>query len=133
MGGLIIAVDFDGTLVEHKFPKIGDENPGAVETLKECIALGARVILWTMRSDQQSAGDVLTDAVNWLKERGIEPWGINENPEQDWTGSPKAYAQIYIDDAGIGCPLIKSPTGGRPMVDWRRIRPILIELCVRTR
>jgi hypothetical protein len=133
MAGLIIAVDFDGTLVEHKFPAIGDEVPGAIVTLRDCVSLGARIILWTMRSDGMSGGDLLTAAVEWLRERGVEPWGVNVNPEQDWSGSPKAYAQVYIDDAGLGIPLIKSPTGGRPMVDWRRIRPILIELCERTR
>jgi hypothetical protein len=62
-------------------------------------------------------GDYLTDAVNWFKERDIQLYGINENPTQkDWTTSPKSYANLYIDDASLGCPLIYGRE--RPYVDW---------------
>jgi len=53
--------------------------------------------------------------------------GINGNPEQgSWTISPKAYAHIYIDDAALGCPLIK-PYQSRPYVDWKAVEIILQE------
>jgi len=66
------------------------------------------------------AGQYLTDAVNWFKENDIPLYGINKNPTQDsWTSSPKAYGQIYVDDAGINCPVIYDPTiSSRPFVDW---------------
>jgi hypothetical protein len=63
-----------------------------------------------MRSDGRIGQEVenpLTDAVNWFKDNGIPLWGVNGNPEQrTWTDSPKAYCQLYIDDAGLGTPLV---------------------------
>lgn len=123
----IIAVDFDGTCVYHEFPKVGADVPGAVKVLRRIRANGVKLILWTMRSDTEE-GAYLTDAVNWFKERGIELWGINENPEQkSWTDSPKAYAPLYIDDAALGCPLDYGGDGygGRPFVDWPEVERIL--------
>lgn len=118
----IIAVDFDGTIVDHKYPAIGKPVPLAIETLKDLINRGYSIILWTMRCDSESEGPVLTQAVEYLKENGVELWGINNNPEQHtWSQSPKAYAQLYIDDAAFGCPLLNNP-GGRPIVDWSIVR-----------
>lgn len=127
---LIIAVDFDGTLVEHKFPKIGRSVPGAFEALKILQAEGARLILWTMRSDNREAdGPVLTEAVEFCRQNGVEFWGINHNPEQSsWTSSPKAYAQVYVDDAALGCPLYRPHDGSRPYVDWSFVLPQLQDL-----
>lgn len=128
--GPIIAVDFDGTIVEHDFPRIGRPIPGAIEYLCKFQKAGAKLTLWTMRS-----GETLQAAVNYLYDdpnhaRG--PWklqpffGINENPEQgSWTSSPKAYAHMYIDDAAFGCPLIWQ--GGRPFVDWSKVGPSVLE------
>lgn len=118
MKGLILAVDFDGTCVEHEYPQVGPDVPLAETTLKmlseEC---GCKIILWTMRHDKG-----LEDAVKWFEDRGITLYGINENPHQSsWTGSPKAYAHMYIDDAAYGCPLCESTSGGRPYVDWQAI------------
>ncbi len=124
MTNLIIAVDFDGTIVEHRFPDIGKPVPGALETMKECIDLGARIVLWTMRSDTERE-PYLTHAVEYLVANGIRLFGVNQNPETDWTTSPKAYAHIYVDDSALGCPLIPSTTG-RPMVDWSKVHPVLI-------
>ncbi len=117
-----VAVDFDGTCVKHEFPNIGEDVPGAVDTLKKILELdGAHLILWTMRSDQKGMGDYLSDAVNWFAERSIPLFGVNLNPSQGgWTASPKAYAHIYIDDAAAGCPLLL-PDTGKPYVDWRFI------------
>ncbi len=119
---MIIAVDFDGTIVDHRYPEIGAEVPGSVKALKLLTAKGHKLILWTMRSDGQRDGDVLSQAVEFCKSRGIELYGVNQNPSQSWSSSPKAYAHLYVDDAAIGCPLLESPrAGGRPYVDWESV------------
>lgn len=133
---MIVAVDFDGTIVEHEFPEIGAPVPGAFEWLKRWQAAGAKLILWTMRSDGRSAdgkrenGPVLTEAVEFCRAHGVEFWAVNGNPDQAaWTGSPKAYANVYVDDAAAGCPLIRSRRfGARPMVDWGHVGPLVADL-----
>lgn len=120
----IIAVDFDGTCVTHEYPAIG-RNIDAAPVLKDLAASGCRLILWTMRS-----GIYLEQAIYWFKTNGLPLYGIQRNPTQDkWTDSPKAYAQIYIDDAALGCPLIY-PREGRPYVDWGKARTLLQEMLV---
>jgi hypothetical protein len=124
----ILAVDFDGTVVEHKYPDIGKNVPHSIDYLKHFVIQGVRLILWTMRCDSQKEGPVLSQAVEWFKNNGIDLWGINENPEQkSWTLSPKAYAPVYIDDAAIGCPLMMPPTSNfqRPMVNWKVAGPLI--------
>lgn len=122
----IIAVDFDGTCVEHEFPNVGQDVPHADRVLRRLAANGCKLILWTMRSDSDE-GKPLTDAVKWFKDKNIPLFGINENPSQkNWTQSPKAYAALYIDDAALGCPLKPSPkTGNRPIVDWEQVEGVL--------
>ena len=120
-----IAIDFDGTIVLHEFPDIGREVPGAFEWMKKFQDAGCKLILWTMRSDGDNFGPVLTQAVEFCRERGVEFWGVNENPGQDWSDSPKAYAHVYIDDAAFGCPLVENP-GGRPFVDWDSVGPAIL-------
>lgn len=117
---MILAVDFDGTLCDHRYPDIGAEVPGAFRWLARFQAAGVRLVLWTMRSDE-----TLDDAVRWCRDRGVEFWTVNANPQQAaWTGSPKVYAHAYIDDAAIGCPLRDNPRmGGRPFVDWEKVGP----------
>jgi len=111
---MIIAVDFDGTVVDHRFPDVGPDVPGAVNCLQELVANGHKIILWTMRS-----GVYLAHAVEWYAERGIPLYGVNGNPDQkSWTTSPKAYAQVYVDDAAVGCPLITLAKFKRPCVNW---------------
>jgi len=125
-----IAVDFDGTIAKHEFPKIGEPVPLAFAWMKAFQALGAKLILYTMRSDGQQHGDVLTEAVEFCRRHGIEFYGINRDPDQDeWTSSPKAYANIYIDDAAAGCPLIVNPAG-RPYVDWSRVGPEVRDMLI---
>ena len=121
---LLIAIDFDGTIVEHEFPEIGRPVPGAVEWIKTFQEMGAIIQLWTMRSDGQANGDVLTQAVDYCRRERIEFDHINHNPSQtSWTSSPKMYAHIYIDDAALGCPLINgSRMGSRPMANGRLVR-----------
>lgn len=126
---MVIAIDFDGTCVTHEFPRLG-KDIGAVPVLKELIDNGHKLILFTMRSDQY-----LKDAVNWFKKNEIHLYGIQTNPTQSqWTKSPKAYAELYIDDAALGCPLLvdlsndeKIQNSGRPYVDWKTVREMLIE------
>lgn len=125
--GVPIAVDFDGTCVEHHFPDTGPDVPGAVEVLRELADAGAHLILWTMRSKAS-----LLEAAAWFELNRIRLAGHNENPAQRrWTTSPKAYARIYIDDAALGCPLIPGttarPGAGKPraMVDWQAVARML--------
>ncbi len=126
MRNLIIGVDFDGTIVEHEYPAIGAAVPGAIETLRECVTRGADLILWTMRS-----GDSLREAVAFLNDNGVKLFGVNENPETNWTTSPKAYCHVYVDDAALGCPMITRGdgfAGKRSCVDWSKVAPVLFDL-----
>lgn len=119
---MLIAIDFDGTIVEHAYPEIGSAVPGALETLKELHEHGHKLILFTMRS-----GEFLDEAEEYLKENGISLYGVNRNPEQhNWTTSPKVYAKRYIDDAALGVPLIHPRDGGRAYVNWTEIRRLLV-------
>ncbi|MBS1646058.1 MAG: hydrolase [Bacteroidetes bacterium] len=98
--GKIIAVDFDGTIVEHKYPKIGKEMLFAFDTLKALQAKGHKLILWTFR-----AGDTLQEAVDYCKQNGIEFYAINKSyPEEDYASniSRKINADIFIDDRNVG-------------------------------
>ncbi len=131
---MIVAIDFDGTIVEHRFPDIGRPVPGAFEWMKKFQQAGARLILWTMRSDGRTGegkenGPVLTEAVEFCRNNGVEFWGVNTNPEQkSWTCSPKCYAHLYVDDAALGCPLAESKEmGARPMVDWSVVGPAVLK------
>ena len=119
--GYVIAVDFDGTCVEHNYPAIGMDVEGAVDVLRELNKHGHRIILNTMRSGQR-----LEAAVRWFRDRKIELWAVNRNPEQEqWTTSPKVYADIYIDDSALGCPLFFLEGVRRPVVNWSKVRQLL--------
>ena len=98
--GIKIAVDFDGTIVEHEYPGIGKEKLFAFQTLKELEKRGASIILWTFR-----AGKELDEAVEFCRKNGLEFYAVNKNyPEEvfDETVSRKINADIYIDDRNIG-------------------------------
>jgi hypothetical protein len=95
-----IAVDFDGTIVEHEYPSIGKEKLFAFRTLRELDKLGARLILWTFRT-----GKELEEAIEYCRQNGIEFYAVNKNyPEEvvDETVSRKIDADIYIDDKNLG-------------------------------
>jgi hypothetical protein len=115
--GLTIALDFDGTCVTHDYPNIGKEI-GAVPVLKQLVEDGHKLILWTMRS-----GKELKDAVMWFRINDIPLYGIQTNPTQNsWTDSPKAYANLYIDDAALGAPLIYDENiSPREFIDWSAV------------
>ncbi len=134
-----IVIDFDGTVVTHAFPQIG-EDIGAVPVLKELVSNGHRLILFTMRSNTERpenydpifgppSGPLLDDAVQWFADNDIPLFGIQRNPTQDsWTSSPKAYGSLIIDDAALGCPLKFDKTiSSRPFVDWTAVKKILIQ------
>lgn len=98
--GIKIAVDFDGTIVEHAYPEIGKEMLFAFQTLKELNKLGANLILWTFRT-----GKELEQAVEFCRKNGIEFYAVNKNyPEEvfDETVSRKINADIFIDDKNAG-------------------------------
>ena len=118
---MYIAVDFDGTCVTHEYPRIG-KDIGAVPVLKKLSNSGHKIILNTMRS-----GKELADAIKWFIDNDIPLFGANENPTQkSWTDSPKVHANVYIDDCGIGCPVIYNPAvSSRVYVDWTEIEKIL--------
>jgi hypothetical protein len=95
-----IAVDFDGTIVEHDYPKIGKEKLFAFQTMKELEKEGARLILWTFRT-----GKELDEAVEYCRRNGIEFYAVNKNyPEEvmDDTVSRKINADLYLDDKNLG-------------------------------
>lgn len=118
---LTIAIDFDGTIVEHKYPEVGKPIQGAINTILDLQKKGHRLMLWTMRS-----GDELNNAVTYLKNHGVELYGINENPQQkSWSQSTKQFAHLYIDDAALGCPLVFQANNERPYVDWSLVRAYL--------
>ena len=115
---MVICVDFDGVCCEHKFPDIG-KDIGAFPWLKKFQEMGAKLILYTMRSDSEKAGPVLSEAVEHCRKNGIEFYGVNNNPTQHlWSASPKVYGKLYIDDAALGCPLTREG-----FADWSKIGP----------
>ena len=115
-----IGIDFDGTCVTHEYPNIG-KDIGAVPVLKQLVADGHVLNLNTMR-----CGPELEAAVNWFKENGIPLNGINEDPGQGgWTQSPKVYANLYIDDAALGCPLVMDFETMKAHVDWKGVEELI--------
>ncbi len=98
---MTIAVDFDGTIVEHKYPEIGKELPFAIATLRKLSEGGHKIILWTVRE-----GKLLDQAVEFCRSRGLEFYAVNsEYPDASWSGkgvSRKVAADMYIDDRNLG-------------------------------
>lgn len=99
---MIIAVDFDGTIVEHRYPEIGAERPFATQTLKMLIEDQHQLILWSVRE-----GKLLDDAVEWCRKRGVEFWAVNKDyPEEEKDKnqhfSRKLKADLWIDDRNLG-------------------------------
>lgn len=98
---MLIAVDFDGTIVEHRYPDIGKERPFATDTLRRLIEDRHRLILWTLRN-----GSLLDEAVEWCRERGVEFYSINSNyPGEEYPAgntTHKLKVDWVIDDRNIG-------------------------------
>lgn len=98
---MVIAIDFDGTIVEHEYPQIGRERPFATATIRKLIEERHQIILWTVRS-----GELLQEAVDWCKERGIEFYAVNKSYPEEEIGKDatfnKVNAEIFIDDRNLG-------------------------------
>ena len=97
---MTIAVDFDGTIVTHEYPRIGKPIPFAVETLKRLQQDQHLIILWTVRE-----GVLLEEAVEYCRAKGLEFYAVNSNyPEQieDYAFPRKVTADLYIDDRNLG-------------------------------
>lgn len=98
---MIIAVDFDGTIVEHEYPRIGAEIPFAIETLKKLQKEQHRLILWSVRE-----GKLLEEAVEYCRQRGLEFYAANKDyPEEtldDKKYSRKLKVDLFIDDRNLG-------------------------------
>lgn len=100
----IVAVDFDGTLVEDDFPNIGAKNEQMFRVMKALKSQGVKIILWTSRNND-ALGDLLEDAVKYCKKEGLTFDAVNENLKevQELTGADtrKIYADLYIDDKSV--------------------------------
>lgn len=99
---MTIAVDFDGTIVEHAYPEIGREIPFATDTLRMLIEDRHQLILWSCRE-----GELLQDAIDWCHERGVDFYAVNRDfPEEDIERnehfSRKLKVDLFIDDRNIG-------------------------------
>lgn len=96
---MVIAVDFDGTIVEHEYPKIGRPIPFAIETLLQLQKDGHVLLMWSVRD-----GRLLQEAVSYCESKGLKFYAANKNyPEEDVaTASRKLNADIFIDDRNVG-------------------------------
>ncbi len=99
---MTIAVDFDGTIVEHCYPEIGKEKPFATATLRRLIDEGHKLILWTVRE-----GELLDQAVEWCRRRGVVFYEVNRDFDEDLPEVNKNYTrklkvQLFIDDRNVG-------------------------------
>src|SRR5674476_185776 len=98
---MIIAVDFDGTIVTHEYPKIGREIPFAIDSLKRLQENHQyQIVLWTVRE-----GVALDEALEYCRSRGLEFYAVNNNyPEETpKDGQPrKIKADLFIDDRNLG-------------------------------
>ena len=99
---MLIAVDFDGTIVEHKYPAIGPEIPFAIDTLKKLAADRHKLILWSVRE-----GKLLEEAVEFCRQRGLEFYAINRDYPEEEKGQNNHYSRklkvdLFIDDRNLG-------------------------------
>lgn len=120
----LIAVDFDGTCVRNEYPAIGASIQAErwLRHLEKTYHI--RYILLTMRSD-----DLLREAEEWFAQHQISLWASNDNPDQArWAGNTrKVYANLYVDDTGLGVPLCFDAP--KPYVDWDTAGPMLEDWC----
>ena len=116
----IIAVDFDGTLCEHKFPEIGEPNAELFDCIKKLKKEGWKIILWTCRS-----GEYLRKAIAWCEERGLTFDAVNEDLPSIKDSvfgrekSCKVYATFYVDDRNIN---INQFINGKDITGTRKCR-----------
>lgn len=118
----IIAIDFDGTIVTHEYPNVGNPVPLAKEVIQMLISNGHKCFLWTMRDKQ-----TLQDAIQYCKDNNIDMSGYNYSSAQ-FSDSPKQYAHVYIDDTALGCPRKYSNLSKRWYVDWYKVAEYLTNI-----
>ena len=111
---MTIAVDFDGTIVEHRYPHIGKELPFAIASLKRIQAEGHRLILWTARE-----GDLLQEAIDFSAKRGLEFFAINSN----YPGEEVDAAAIHARKLHAALFIAARAVGGLP--DWGAIYEVV--------
>jgi hypothetical protein len=127
---LVIGLDFDGTCTTHAYPNIGGDIV-ALPVLRKIVDNGHKLMLWTMRGTVLTSAkrNTLEEALKWFSDNEIPLWGINENPlqkETGWSNSNKQHADLFIDDAALGCPLKYDATlSGRPFVNWVVVEQML--------
>lgn len=111
---MVIAVDFDGTIVEHRYPRIGKPIPFAIETLQKLHADRHLLILWTVRE-----GELLQEAIDYCASKGLHFYAHNANfPEENRLDAPrKLTADIFIDDRNLG-----------GLVDWEVMYQVITAL-----
>jgi len=109
---VIIAIDFDGTIVKHTLKNLGPPVPGAKEALLEMQDRGHAIILWTSRSELR-----YTQASDYMQEE----LGIVLLSSKSWRQGGKVYADLYIDDKGYNVPLVHVPNE-QPYFDWTKFR-----------
>lgn len=120
---LRIGIDFDGTMVEHRFPEIGAEVPESVRVVRRISDAGHIVVVWSCRS-----GRFADDAMAWFRRRDMRvrpaEWSPPRPPDRPW----KTYVDVYIDDRALGVPLVAPAESGlAPYVDWLRVEVLLQE------
>ena len=126
MNKLLIALDFDGTCVRHKYPYVGDALPNCVEVLKKLTDAGHLICLDTMRdwinpSPIYPNNSVMDDALKWFEFHKISVFSVQPHKHAlSWTKSTKCHADISIDDRNLGVPLDEYGS-----VDWFNVENIL--------
>lgn len=118
----IAVIDFDGTIIKHAFPEIGEAMEGAFEVMKELKAAGWVLILYTCREDEPRR-KYLTEAVEFCLVNGVEFDGVNQTPlEHEFRDEKslrrKPYGDVYIDDRNIG-----------GFVGWDKVKAVLLDEC----
>lgn len=123
MNKKIIYLDFDGTVVEHQWPMIGEVNPNAIQVIKKLIEAGHTVILNTMRSEFNDGS--LEHSIEYLKTNGIDIESTTKKLH------PRIYNLdediIFLDDIGFKMPLCPTLCGNFKMVDWNKVEADLIK------
>lgn len=98
---MTIAVDFDGTIVTHEYPRIGKPIPFAIQTLIQLQKENHQIILWSVRE-----GELLQEAVDYCASKGLEFYAVNSNfPEEvrvTKSAPRKLTADVFIDDRNLG-------------------------------
>ena len=126
---MIIYLDFDGTVVEHAFPKIGREVPHAMRVIKRLSEAGHDIVLNTMRVECGEGNTYLKKAMDYINkhykiEVEVKHWTPGKiHPVWE----PDNKVAIFIDDIATDIPLIPAVFDGDNMVDWLRVEQILME------